>query len=75
MRISFFVFWGRWFLPIPRRIPITGIMGMPIEVEKKDDPSNEEIDEVHGELLKRMRNLFDTHKNAYGWQEKELIIK
>ena len=30
LRFSLFFFWGRFFLPIPFRTPITGVMGLPI---------------------------------------------
>lgn len=68
------VFWGRFGLPIPYRVPILGVMGVPIPVQQKDDPSQEEIDAVHELLLQRMVELFDEHKHSYGWGDKQLII-
>ena len=34
---SFFIYWGRFFLPIPRRANITMLVGRPILVEKVQD--------------------------------------
>lgn len=69
------LFWGRFFLPIPYRTPIVGVMAKPIPVVQCDNPSNEEIDRLHEQLLVAMQELFDSHKNAYGWGDKKLLIK
>lgn len=52
-----------------------GLMGRPIEVPKKDEPTDEEVEAVHQILMKQMVDLFDRHKAAYGWESKRLIIK
>mmetsp|Transcript_22471 Transcript_22471/g.32800 ORF Transcript_22471/g.32800 Transcript_22471/m.32800 type:complete len:365 (-) Transcript_22471:96-1190(-) len=69
------LFWGRFFLPLPYRIPIVGVMSKPIPVTKCENPSNEEVDRVHALLLEEMVKLFDEHKASYGWADKKLIIK
>lgn len=69
------LFWGRFFLPIPYRVPIVGIMAKPIEVEKKENPTEEEIEKYHNILMDEMINLFDRYKDVYGWGNKKLIIK
>ena len=69
------VFWGRFWLPIPYRTPILGVMGRPIEVERKANPTEEEVDQVHAELVKRMIELFDKYKSSYGWGHKKLIVE
>jgi hypothetical protein len=72
--VALIIFWGRFFLPVPYRIPIVGAMGRPIPVPKVDEPSDEDVDRVHAELLVAMVALFDEHKAAYGWEKKKLII-
>lgn len=62
-------------MPVPYRIPIVGAMAKPIPVPLKEDPTQEEIDAVHEELMAAMVRLFDTHKEAYGWAHKKLIIQ
>lgn len=69
------LFWGRYFLPVPYRIPIFGVMGEPIPVERKEDPSDEEVAKVHQILMDRMVELFDKHKAEYGWGNKRLVIR
>jgi 2-acylglycerol O-acyltransferase 2 len=69
------IFWGRFGLPIPYRIPIVGAMAKPIAVPQKESPNEEEIEAVHQQLLKAMGDLFDEHKAAYGWEGKKLIIQ
>ncbi len=62
-------------MPVPYRIPIVGAMGKPIPVPQKDEPTQEEIDAMHEQLMDAMVKLFDTHKEAYGWADKKLIIQ
>lgn len=68
------LFWGRFFLPVPYRIPILGVLGKPIAVQKNPNPSNEDIERVHKVLCEDMIKLFDEHKEAYGWAKKKLVI-
>lgn len=72
--VALIVFWGRFLLPIPYRVPILGAMGKPIPVAKVDNPTQEQIDAVHAELLEAMVRLFDEHKASYGWEKKKLVI-
>lgn len=69
------LFWGRWCLPIPYRVPILGVMGKAIHVVKNDNPSSDEIDRIHELLLSDMRTLFDDYKGLYGWENKRLVIE
>ena len=32
------------------------------------------IDEIHKEFVNRIKGIFDQHKAAYGWADKELEI-
>lgn len=73
--MALIIFWGRFLLPVPYRVPIVGLMGRAIEVPKKDEPTDEEVEAVHQILMKQMVELFDRHKAAYGWESKRLIIK
>lgn len=50
---------------IPRRHPITTVIGAPIPVAQNVHPSNEEIDEMHALFCKRLTELFETHKYKY----------
>lgn len=67
----FFGRWG-WFLGPPRRVPLAVCLGDPIDCPKVDEPTIEQIDEYHTRMLDGYRKVFDTHKAAYGWADKEL---
>lgn len=73
--VALILFWGRFFLPIPYRVPIVGIMAKPIDVPKKECPTQEEIEFYHNKLIEEMINLFDRHKAKYGWENKKLIVR
>jgi hypothetical protein len=73
--VAVIAFWGRFLLPIPYRVPIVGLMGKPIVLPQKDNPTDEEIEHYHEILMEEMVKLFDKHKEAYGWGNKKLIIR
>jgi 2-acylglycerol O-acyltransferase 2 len=75
LRVSVTIFWGRWFLPIPFRVPILFLVGTPIEVTQCDEPTQEQIDELHGKFLAQMKDLFESHKALYGWGHKDLVFE
>ncbi|KAL3937644.1 MAG: hypothetical protein SGBAC_007296 [Bacillariaceae sp.] len=68
---------GRFGLPVPRRIPVLGVMGKPIPTHhiQCEEPSPEQIKEVQDKLLDEMQDIFDRYKGLYGWEDKKLIIK
>ena len=68
------LFWGRFGLPVPYRVPILMVFGEPIPCEMKPDPTSEEIDEKHALFLCRLKELFDRHKHSYNWSDKELVF-
>eukprot|EP01088_Endostelium_zonatum_P018392 TRINITY_DN5889_c1_g1_i1.p1 TRINITY_DN5889_c1_g1~~TRINITY_DN5889_c1_g1_i1.p1 ORF type:complete len:398 (+),score=77.07 TRINITY_DN5889_c1_g1_i1:71-1264(+) len=67
-------FYGRWFSPVPIQHPVTMVVGVPMELKQILDPTPEQIDEVHGEFIKRLKQLFDEHKTQFGWADKQLEI-
>lgn len=50
---------------IPRRHPITTVVGAPIHCPKNNHPSHKEIDELHALFCKQLTDLFETHKSKY----------
>lgn len=71
------IFYGRFGLPIPRRVPIFGAMGKAIPTYhiKCEEPTQEQVDAIQKQLLEEMQGLFDRYKGLYGWEDKQLIIK
>jgi len=58
-------FWGRWYLPIPFRVPLRYAVGDAIEVPMVAHPSPQEVDRWHGIFVAAVRALYDGHKNTY----------
>lgn len=75
VQASLFIYWGRFFLPIPRRANITMLIGKPIVVDKIENPTDAQIDAVHQRLLVQMAELFDTHKASLGWGHKSIVFE
>jgi len=67
--------WGRFGLPIIHRYPLTTVSGAPIFVPLEKQPSQKMIDEYHLLFLTELKGLFDRNKAAYGWADKELVIR
>lgn len=64
------VFNGRGFLQesfglIPRRHPITLVVGAPIHTVKNKFPSCDDINDMHATYTKQLVELFETHKHNY----------
>ncbi len=74
IRVSMSLFFGEFFLPIPRAIPVWVVVGEPIACELSEVPSEEEVDRVHARFCEALVALFDRHKHAYGWGSKVLEI-
>lgn len=74
LQTSLFIYWGRLGLPIPRRVNVTLLIGQPIPVEKVEKPSQEQIDALHSQLLRAMKEMFDAHKDALGVGHKQMTF-
>jgi len=66
---------ARFFImPDPR--PITVVVGSPISVERTEKPSEEQINELHSEYVRKLKELFDKHRDACGVpRDTELVIQ
>lgn len=71
------LFFGRWGLPIPYRVPILGVLGKPIPTFDImcEEPTNEQIAAIQKLLIDEMEEIFEKYKALYGWDDKRLIIK
>lgn len=59
--------WGQWGTPMPRRIPLTVVVGKPIPVRKTPTPTREQVDMYLQEFIDSLQALFDKHKVAAGY--------
>jgi diacylglycerol O-acyltransferase 2, plant len=68
---------GRFGLPIPRRVPLLGVCGKAIRTDhmKCDEPTNKQVEEIQRQLIKDMEGVFARYKHLYQWEKKQLIIK
>ncbi|CAM9529748.1 unnamed protein product, partial [Choristocarpus tenellus] len=74
LKVSLVLFWGRWGLPVPFKIPLTYAVGKAIEVKKNASPSAEEVDALHTLFCAGLMQLFERHKDECGWQHKHLEL-
>ena len=59
---------------LPHRVPVTAVVGLPIVVEKTENPSNELIAATHKAYVEALIGLYDANKALYGYGDKKLII-
>ena len=48
--------------------------GDPILCDQIDEPSNAQIDELHAKMVAGFKQVFDKHKDAYGWPNKSIVF-
>jgi 1-acyl-sn-glycerol-3-phosphate acyltransferase len=75
LRTSLILFWGKYGLPVPLKVPIVTILGTPLKFPKIDNPSKEVIDKYHKIYLDETQRLYHNYKNVYGWENRKLVIK
>ncbi|XP_055335830.1 2-acylglycerol O-acyltransferase 2-like [Paramacrobiotus metropolitanus] len=68
------IFYGcsKIFFWQPLKRPINVVVGKSIEVQKIAQPSQEEIDDLHGRYKEALWNLFEEHKAFYGFSNSHL---
>jgi 2-acylglycerol O-acyltransferase 2 len=70
---SLFLYWGKFGLPIPKRVNITMVIGNLVLVDKAvAEPSEAEIDAVHQRILQNIEDAFNLHKGALGYGHKTM---
>ncbi|KAK1134841.1 hypothetical protein K0M31_007610 [Melipona bicolor] len=50
---------------LPRRTPITVVVGSPMDLPKIEEPAKEQIDEYHGKFIEHMVDFFEKEKHKY----------
>jgi hypothetical protein len=56
------------------KCPVYVVVGGPVEVEKKEEPTKEDVDELHGRYKQALLELFEKHKHAYGYHNSRIVI-
>ncbi|KAJ1932382.1 hypothetical protein FBU59_006389 [Linderina macrospora] len=67
------VFYGRFGL-VPHRVPLTVVVGTPIDVSRNEAPTAEEINRVHAEFIRQMSRLYSRFQPIYDPHGGDLVI-
>ncbi|KAJ3094282.1 2-acylglycerol O-acyltransferase 1 [Phlyctochytrium planicorne] len=62
---AFPMFKGRFGPFVPYRKPLVTIVGKPLDVVRVEDPSNEQVEELHQRYLLELRKLYDEYKDLF----------
>lgn len=73
MQVSLFLFFGRWGLPIPRRISVT-LCAHVVQAEKKAAPTEEEVEALHQTVYGGMSRAFEEMRHFAGYPERRLVV-
>uniref|UniRef100_A0A7S0YRY4 Acyltransferase n=1 Tax=Polytomella parva TaxID=51329 RepID=A0A7S0YRY4_9CHLO len=69
--------YGRFGLPLPRKVELFMVCGKPIPVRQVDrsDPSfAAAVEELHAKVVQAVQKLYDDHKAEYGWADRPLEV-
>lgn len=75
LKLSATLFWGKWYLPIPRDDKILYVSGKPITIPHIPEPTSEDVDKHHAIYVKEVERIFETYKKRVPlYQNKKLVI-
>jgi len=73
LQVSLFLFYGRWCLPIPRRVPLT-MCPRVLKSEKVDSPSEETVEQLHQNVYNGLSKDFCDLRRFSGHPQRSLQI-
>lgn len=59
---------------MPYRRPLNIVVGRPIQVERKEKPEKEYLEELHGKYVEEVQRLWDTWKGDFAPERKEELM-
>mmetsp|Transcript_35930 Transcript_35930/g.86732 ORF Transcript_35930/g.86732 Transcript_35930/m.86732 type:complete len:320 (-) Transcript_35930:171-1130(-) len=75
LQASLTVFWGKWYLPIPRDEKLLKVIGKPIGLPHIPEPTQEDIDKWHAVYCDEVKKIFETYKEKVPmYKHKKLYI-
>lgn len=79
-RVSIVYFTGLFdipFFPCPKRQRLVACIGKPIEVEKVENPTNEQVVALHSKYIAELKSLFNRYKHEMGkeYENKQLYLE
>lgn len=61
-------------MPVPIRHPIINVIGIPIPVEKIENPTQEQICALHERVVRATVSLYERRRGLIGWENKDLVL-
>ena len=59
---------------VPRRHPINVVIGKPIQVERNQNPSSQDIEELQAKYSQAIKDIYEKYNPIYGDPELSLEI-
>jgi hypothetical protein len=67
---------GRWYSPIPNPVPITLVVGNPIDLPKIPNPSEQDVKYWHSKYYSELISLFESNKKSItSFENASLILQ
>lgn len=64
-----------WFPLRPHDgVVINHVFGKPIQVEKKEHPTPEDVNKIHEKYVSELVRIFEKYKEQYGYKDFELKV-
>ena len=74
--VSFTLFWGRWFLPLPKKVKLTYARGRPLGLPHIEHPTDQDVGKYHALYVRKLVELFDRYKKFNpDYAEKTLAVE
>jgi len=68
-------FYGRWYLPIPRRVAITQASSSYRVPQKIENPTKEQVEHIHQQVYGGLQRVYDQQKAYAGYPDETLHIQ
>jgi 1-acyl-sn-glycerol-3-phosphate acyltransferase len=72
LKASIMFFYGRNGLPVPFRRPLRMVSGEIVQVKQKENPTEEDINEVMNQVIRSIENIYE--KKRPSWEQRKLVV-
>jgi hypothetical protein len=75
LQVSLTLFWGKFYLPIPRDEKILYVVGKPLGLPHIEEPTQEDVDKWHAIYCDEVQKLFEMYKERVPmYKHKKLFV-